>query len=314
MNKIQLSDNQKIVYKRVLVSALFLNIFVAVYFYLWNIDSSIPDNILLIENREEKFDFGVPLEGKIKTSVDAISVINAAKNNNKNIHFNLNDPVVVQGSVEGSYKAELKLFGLFHYKDVNFNVIKEQKVMPSGRAVGLYVNSSGIMVLGSSEVAGKDGTTYEPAANVLQTGDYIFRVNNEPVETIDDIVEILQTNGEGNVTLKLKRGRTLIDVKIDSVLANDGTYKIGAWLREDTDGIGTVTYVNKNNKYAALGHGITDIDTGLLIDIKDGGVYPASVQRVVAGESGIPGEIIGSVKLGESSKIGTIENNTEHGI
>ena len=148
----------------------------------------------------------------------------------------------------------------------------------------------------------------------MQTGDYIFRVNNEPVETIDDIVEILQQNGEGKVTLKLKRGRNLIDVKIDSVLANDGTYKIGAWLREDTEGIGTVTYVNKNNKYAALGHGITDIDTGLIIDIKDGGVYPASVQRVVAGESGIPGEIIGSVKLGESSKIGTIENNTEHGI
>lgn len=314
MHKIQLSDSQKIVYKRCLVSALFLNIFVAVYFYLWNIDSRIPDNILLIENREEKFDFGVPLEGEIENSVDAISVINAAKNNNKNIHFNLNDPVVMQGSTAGSYKAELKLFGLFHYKDVNFNVIKEQKVMPSGRAVGLYVNSSGIMVLGSSEVAGKDGTTYEPAANVLQTGDYIFRVNNEPVETIDDIVEILQKNGEGKVTLKLKRGRNLIDVKIDSVLANDGTYKIGAWLREDTEGIGTVTYVNKNNKYAALGHGITDIDTGLLIDIKDGGVYPASVQRVVAGESGIPGEIIGSVKLGESSKIGTIKNNTEHGI
>ncbi|MCI5501814.1 MAG: hypothetical protein MR409_07855, partial [Lachnospiraceae bacterium] len=66
MHKIQLSDSQKIVYKRCLVSALFLNIFVAVYFYLWNIDSRIPDNILLIENREEKFDFGVPLEGEIE--------------------------------------------------------------------------------------------------------------------------------------------------------------------------------------------------------------------------------------------------------
>ena len=316
MNKIKLDDNQKIIYKRCLTAALFLNIFLAVFFYLWNIDSVIPDNILLIENREERFDFGVPLEGELESSVDAISVSSYDRSNKvgNNIHFSLNNPVVVQGSATGKYKAELKLFGLFHYKDINFSVIKEQKIMPSGRAVGLYVNSSGIMVLGSSEIAGKDGASHEPAANILQTGDYIFRVNNERVETIDDIVSVLQKFGAGKVTIRLRRGKNVIDVKVESVLANDGTYKIGAWLREDTEGIGTLTYVNKDNKYAALGHGITDIDTGLLIDIKDGGVYPASVQRIVAGESGIPGEIIGSVKLGDSSKIGTIDNNTEHGI
>ena len=152
MNKIKLDDNQKIIYKRCLTAALFLNIFLAVFFYLWNIDSVIPDNILLIENREERFDFGVPLEGELESSVDAISVSSYDRSNKvgNNIHFSLNNPVVVQGSLTGKYKAELKLFGLFHYKDINFSVIKEQKIMPSGRAVGLYVNSSGIMVLGSS--------------------------------------------------------------------------------------------------------------------------------------------------------------------
>ena len=314
MKKIQLCDEQKIVYKRVLIAALFLNIFMAVYIYIAGINSKIPDNILLIENREEKFDFGVPIEGEMETSVDAISINNSKGLAGKNIHFNLKNSVIMKGSTAGSYKAELKLFGLFHYKDVRFNVIKEQKIMPSGRAVGLYVNSSGVMVLGSSEVTGKDGTSYEPAANILQTGDYIYSIDDKRVESIDDIVHVLQQYGSGKVKVKLRRGKNMINVKVESILANDGTYKIGAWLREDTEGIGTVTYINKDNKYAALGHGITDIDSGLLIDIKDGGVYPASVERIVPGEAGIPGEIIGSVKLGDTAKIGTIDYNTDHGI
>ncbi len=52
------------------------------------------------------------------------------------------------------------------------------------------------------------------------------------------------------------------------MLAGDGEYKIGVWLREDTEGIGTLTYVTEDNNYVALGHGITDIDTGILIDIQ----------------------------------------------
>ena len=33
-------------------------------------------------------------------------------------------------------------------------------------------------------------------------------------------------------------------------------------VRDDSQGIGTVTFITKDNKYCALGHGISDIDTG----------------------------------------------------
>lgn len=314
MGKNLISRNLKKKYRVFLMAALCINIFAAVIYYIWYIDRKVPDSIMLIENREESLDFNVPLEGEIDGAVDVISIKNTNSTHDGNIHFNLNKTVRMQAKNTGSYKAKLKLFGLFHYKNIQIDVIKEQKVMPSGRAVGLYINSDGVMVLGTSEITGKDGFTYEPAANILRAGDYIYKVNDKEVENIEDVVKAVQDNGKGRVTIYLRRNNNNIKVKVDTVLAGDGEYKIGAWLREDTEGIGTLTYITEDNNYVALGHGITDIDTGILIDIKDGGVYPAKISQVIRGEAGSPGEVLGSVKLGGTNQLGTISNNTNYGI
>lgn len=314
MDKNLISKDLKRKYRVFLAIALCVNIFAAAAYYIWYIDRKVPDNIMLVENREESLEFNVPLEGEIDGAVDVISIKNTNSVHDGNIHFNLNQTVRMQANNTGSYKAKLKLFGLFHYKNIQIDVIKEQKVMPSGRAVGLYINSDGVMVLGTSEVTGKDGFTYEPTANILRAGDYIYRVNNQKVENIEDVAEAVQDNGGGRVTIYLRRNNNNIKVKVDTVLAGDGEYKIGAWLREDTEGIGTLTYVTEDNNYAALGHGITDIDTGILIDIKNGGVYPAKISEVIRGEAGSPGEVLGSVKLGGTNRLGTINNNTNYGI
>ncbi len=314
MGKNLINRDLKKKYRAFLVAALCISIFVAVIYYIWYIDRKVPDSIMLIENREESLDFNVPLEGEIDGAVDVISIKNTGSTNDGNIHFNLNKTVRMQAKNTGSYKAKLKLFGLFHYKNIQIDVIKEQKVMPSGRAVGLYINSDGVMVLGTSEITGEDGFTYEPAANILRAGDYIYKVNGQEVENIEDVVKAVQDNGKGRVTIYLRRNNNNIKVKVDTVLAGDGEYKIGAWLREDTEGIGTLTYITEDNNYVALGHGITDIDTGILIDIKDGGVYPAKISQVIRGEAGSPGEVLGSVKLGGTNQLGTISNNTNYGI
>ncbi len=314
MDKNMVSKNFKKRYRAFLVLALCVNVLAAVAYYIWYIDRKVPDNIMLVENREESLEFNVPLEGEIDGAVDAISVKNTNNDGDGNIHFNLGRTVRMQAKNTGSYRAKLKLFGLFHYKNIQIDVIKEQKVMPSGRAVGLYINSDGVMVLGTSEITGKDGFSYEPATNILKAGDYIYKVNNQEVQNIEDVIKAVQDNGKGKVTIYLRRNNNNIKVKVDTVLAGDGEYKIGAWLREDTEGIGTLTYITEDNNYVALGHGITDIDTGILIDIKDGGVYPAKVSQVIKGEAGSPGEVLGSVKLGASNRLGTIRNNTNYGI
>ena len=227
MNKNIISRDFKKKYRAFLALALCVNVFAAVVYYIWYIDKKVPDNIMLVENREESLDFNVPLEGEIDGAVDAISVKNTSSANDGSIHFNLNQTVRMQASNTGSYKARLKLFGLFHYKNIQIDVIKEQKVMPSGRAVGLYINSDGVMVLGTSEITGKDGFSYEPAANILKAGDYIYKVNDQEVQNIEDVVKAVQDNGRGRVTIYLRRNNNNIKVKVDTVLAGDGEYKIG---------------------------------------------------------------------------------------
>ena len=114
--------------------------------------------------------------------------------------------------------------------------------------------------------------------------------------------------------LGVKRDSAKIKIKISPVQAQNGTYQIGAWLREDTEGIGTLTFVTEENEFAALGHGITDADTELLIRLQNGGLYPAGIDHVVKGKNGTPGQLAGFVQLGTENKLGDIRNNTSLGI
>ncbi len=56
-----------------------------------------------------------------------------------------------------------------------------------------------------------------------------------------------------------------------------GSYKLGIWVRDNTQGIGTITFVDENGSYGALGHGISDVDTGDLLKIEKGALYQAEI-------------------------------------
>lgn len=292
-------------YQMFLMGLLVIDIVISILYYLWYVDKKIPTDINIVENTEESFDFNLPVQCA-NTSNKCIKVMNNSKA----------DGVlrVSAGRSSGSCSAELKLFGVIHYKNINFNIVKKQKIMPSGRAVGIYVNARGVMVLGTAKVFGKDGIEYSPAKNILQTGDYIYKIDGEDVSSIEDIENILQSKGASSMKVSVRRGREKINVKIKGIEGDDGKIKIGTWLREDTEGIGTITYVAKDNTYAALGHGIADSDTGLLIDISAGGVYNASVNKVISSKKGNPGQISGSVELSDRCRLGSIITNDDSGI
>lgn len=103
-------------------------------------------------------------------------------------------------------------------------------------------------------------------------------------------------------------------MKLDTIECEDGSVKIGVWVREDTQGIGTLTFVGKDGKFAALGHGITDADTGVLMQIKSGKLYNTEIINIVKGTSGTPGEIMGMILASNSQIIGKIRKNTPLGI
>ena len=97
------------------------------------------------------------------------------------------------------------------------------------------------------------------------------------------------------------------------MLGTDGTWRLGAWIRDSMAGIGTVTFYDPaTGSFGALGHGITDTDTGLLMPLGDGSVMHASVKAVKRGSAGEPGELKGSFDLAHD--LGGLYANTEQGV
>lgn len=277
-------------YRLLLFFVLLMNTAVIGLWYWQKLEQKIPNHIYFFQNKEEKsaeIDFNM---------------------------FGVGEPQSVPVSSLGSYQKELKLFGLIPYKNIQFDVIEQEKVMPSGRAVGLYIQSDGVMVLGSAKVQGKDGMSYEPAKDILRPGDTIYQVEKKTVKNIDEVVAAIAASGKKKITLGVRRNGNAIRVKIDAIQGKDGVYRLGIWLREDTEGIGTLSFVTRKNQFAALGHGVTDIDTGKVIPLEKGTMYPAQIEDIRKGKRGTPGELVGSVTLGDNRCIGEIESNTGLGI
>lgn len=71
-------------------------------------------------------------------------------------------------------------------------------------------------------------------------------------------------------------------------------------------------YEPSSGMFAALGHGITDIDTSDLIQIANGELVTTNILSIVKGEKGAPGEIRGTIENGVS--FGNIYKNTKYGV
>ena len=63
-------------------------------------------------------------------------------------------------------------------------------------------------------------------------------------------------------------------------------YMLGIWVRDNAQGLGTVTFLNTDSRFGALGHGIHDTDTNTLMEIKDGRVYETSIRSIQKGAGG----------------------------
>ena len=108
------------------------------------------------------------------------------------------------------------------------------------------------------------------------------------------------------MALSIKRDNQDILINAVPVLSEDNIYRLGLWVRDSTAGIGTVTYYNpQNNSFAALGHGINDIDTGNILSVKSGNILNCDILSVSKSSKGHPGEINGAF---DGNTIGNITN------
>ena len=192
--------------------------------------------------------------------------------------------------------------------------ITEKKLMPLGMPVGIYIHSKGVMVLDTGEVTDLDGEKVEPKKNGLKSGDYITCFNGSEIDSIKGFTELIQENGDEICTLTVLREGKETTVEMTPIQTENDVYKLGVWVRQDAQGIGTLSFVDEDGNFVALGHGITDIDTGEIIDIQYGRLYESKIMSIVKGKEGEPGEMIGHIDYINSPVLGMIESNNAKGI
>lgn len=282
----------------------------AVCGYLYLRDQ-VPDYILAAEGEETPVIFHTPLQLLIEEEAVEADSQDASNIPGENLHM------MATGTGQtssGTCQIRCSLLGMIPLKTVQVESTERKSVYAGGFPVGIYLKTEGILVIGTGEVEGLDGQTYEPAEHIVQTGDYIVGADGKALEDKEELVECINASEGRELNLEVLREGSLLEVAVTPVQASDLGYKAGIWVRSDAQGVGTLTYVDKEGNFGALGHGISDVDTSTLLSMKEGTLYEADVLSVTKGEKGKPGELAGVIHYRDSSVLGTIEENRTTGI
>lgn len=186
-------------------------------------------------------------------------------------------------------------------------------LVPLGNAVGIKLFADGVMVVGLTEIETKNGARCPAADCGLLEGDVITYVGSEKLDSSSELRELLQSQNGEELTLRVIRGGKQMQLSAQTVCAAGGAWQLGAWVRDSMAGIGTLTFYDpESGIFGALGHGITDIDTALLMPLSSGAIMDAEVVDVKKGEAGSPGELHGRFDL--TQDLGALYDNTACGI
>lgn len=220
----------------------------------------------------------------------------------------------VEVSQNGSYQIRCKWLGVLPLKTIKVHTVEKQEVLVSGSPVGIYMETKGVLVIDSGEITDREGIRRTPAEHIIQSGDYICEIDGKVLTGKRQLMQLVRENQGEPMELQVIRHQETIKLEMTPVETEDGSYKLGIWVRDNIQGIGTLTYVEPNGTFGALGHGISDADTGERLEISDGDLYRADILSIRKGTAGTPGELRGVINYREENRIGTICGNSQYGI
>ncbi len=187
-----------------------------------------------------------------------------------------------------------------------------RQLVPVGAAIGVHLETDGLLVIGMSELNTEDGSRSPAYEAGIRSGDLIVDVGAVRVTSARQLREALEAEGEEVSIRFLRQGREM-QVTVRPARGEDGQPELGVWLRSGLSGIGTMTWYDPaSGRFGALGHAVSDMDTGVLLPMRSGIVGRADVDSIVRGSAGQPGELKGN--MGLDNPFGSILENREAGI
>lgn len=218
---------------------------------------------------------------------------------------------------ETEKKAKVKLLGLLPIKSVSVKAIPSEVMLyPGGQPLGVKISTKGVLVVALSDIDTAKGKVTSPGASSgIQIGDSIIKINKKEISSAEQVASLVNSSEGNELVITIERKGTIINKKVTPIKNDsDNSYKIGLWVRDSTAGVGTLTFYDaKTQRFAALGHPITDIDTGTILNVSTGQIVSSSIVSVRKGLRGSPGELKG-IFVDEDSSLGNVNKNTECGI
>lgn len=271
-----------------------------------------PSSINIVKGENKNLDISFPFF--LDISQENENVIEASYNEEEHISFRKS--YQLNGIDAGEAEIQLKLLGFIPVKNYNVNVINRPELIPGGNAIGVRLNTKGVLVVAVTDVIDIKGNRSSPAKDAgLKVGDSIIEINGIKVQDAEHVVKILNNIKDANVKIVVQRNKVEFVTEAKPVQSiQDNCYRLGIWVRDKTSGIGTLTYYDKETKeFGALGHGIVDMDTGGLLSVEKGKIMNAKISKIEQGKKGTPGEIRG-VFYETNNLLGDIDINSQYGI
>ena len=193
---------------------------------------------------------------------------------------------------------------------IPFNVFAySTEVILGGQTIGIDIETKGVMVIGFYQINGK----YHKSD--LTEGDIIVQVEDEKIETLEDLSKALEDNlDKDSINIIYLRKDKEYTTQIELFL-EDGVYKTGLYVKDGITGIGTLTFIdiaNGRNVFGALGHEVLESNTSKMVEVKTGSIFENSITSIDASSNGNPGSK--NAKFYYHHVYGDIDKNTKFGI
>lgn len=270
---------------------------------------ALPDVLRMTSGQEHVLSLGMPLQ--VSVEQDGTAVLSSG---DQTLSEALQTSINLAPTAAGESRLRFSLLGLLPVKDVQVQVQEKRTLIPGGQAIGVALHTNGVLVVGTSDLSG--GQEANPARQAgIKPGDLICTLNGEPVESATHLSALVNANGARPLHVGVQRQSRAMDFQVQPAIDRlDGNYRLGIWVRDSTAGVGTLSFYDPQTKaFGALGHAITDVDTGTALTVGEGQILEAQVVDVLRGERGEPGELKGSF-LKEKKVIGSIGKNNQFGI
>lgn len=180
--------------------------------YVTNI-TAIPDNIVLFQG--EELNLGLALGISLKEGKDSYKTVETSS------IIDNNDKVEKK-------KVTLSLFNVIDVKDIEVNTIPQTTVIPLGNSVGLKLYTTGVLVVGMTEIEGEK--PYEDSG--IEEGDMIVEIDEEQITCTSELINSVKDSNGESLSIKYIRDGVEYVSTIAPIKTEDNEYKLGLWVRD----------------------------------------------------------------------------------